>query len=152
MLQNIDISQFLVANSIKTEEELMAKAQEQFAEGKEDLKKFILSKSPKDLQDLATTTREMEEAATNIRRKQKQQTKIIRETLEKECVEECCGRWYRCSLEVLQRNSLEPVAFTVAMREPLTKGRAKFSSILIAEPANRGKTFFLSPSQKYLIL
>ena len=59
MLQNIDISQFLVANSIKTEEELMAKAQEQFAEGKEDLKKFILSKSPKDLQDLVTTAWEM---------------------------------------------------------------------------------------------
>ena len=66
MSQNIDISQFLVANSIKTEEALMAKAQEQFAEGKEDLKRFILSKSLKDVQDLATTAWEMEEAkATN---------------------------------------------------------------------------------------
>ena len=52
-LQNIDISEFLVA--IKTEEELMVKTQERFAEEKKDLKKFILSKSPKALQDLVTT-------------------------------------------------------------------------------------------------
>ena len=59
-MQNIDISEFLVANNIKTEEELMTKAQEQFAEGKKDLKKFILSKSPKALQDLITTTWKIE--------------------------------------------------------------------------------------------
>ena len=55
-LQNIDISEILVANNIKTEEDLMAKAQEQFAEGKKGLKKFVLGKSPKALQDLITTT------------------------------------------------------------------------------------------------
>ena len=42
MLDNFAISEFLVANSIKTEEELMAKAHENFAEGKKDLKKVIL--------------------------------------------------------------------------------------------------------------
>ena len=70
-LQNIDIYEFLVANNIRTEEELMAKAQEQFFEGNEDLKKFILGKSPKVLQDLVTTTWKMEEAATNTWRQQK---------------------------------------------------------------------------------
>ena len=69
-LQNIDICEFLVANNIRTEEELMAKAQ-QFFEGNEDLKKFILGKSPKVLQDLVTTAWKMEEAATNTRRQQK---------------------------------------------------------------------------------
>ena len=58
-LDNIDISTFLVDNNIKTEEELMAKAQEQYAEGKKDLKKFILGKSPKALQDLIATTWKM---------------------------------------------------------------------------------------------
>ena len=70
-LQNIDICEFLVANNIWTEEELMAKAQEQFFEGNKDLKKFILGKSPKVLQDLVTTTWKMEEAATSTRRHQK---------------------------------------------------------------------------------
>ena len=91
-----------MANNIKTEEELMTKAQEQFAEGKKDLKKFILGKSPKALQDLITTTWKMEKAATNIQRQQKHRMEIIRETLQKKCVEECSGNWYRCALEVLQ--------------------------------------------------
>ena len=65
-LENIDISEFLVANNIKTEKELMAKAQEQFVEGNKDLKIFIIGKSPKALQDLITTTWKMEKAATNI--------------------------------------------------------------------------------------
>ena len=80
-LQNIDISEFLVANNNK---------------------KFILRKSPKALQDLITTTWKMEKAATNIQRQQKHRMEIIRETLQKECVEECSGNWYRCALEVLQ--------------------------------------------------
>ena len=44
----------------------------------------------------------MEKAATSIQRLQKHQLEIIRETLEKESVEECSGSWYRCALEVLQ--------------------------------------------------
>ena len=137
-----------MANNIKTEEELMTKAQEQFAEGKKDLKKFILGKSPKALQDLITTTWKMEKAATNIQRQQKHRMDIIRETLQKECVEECSGNWYRCALEVLQGNNVESVAFAAAMRELLTKGRGKFRNILIVGPANCGKTFLLSPLQK----
>ena len=79
----------------------MAKVQEQFAEGQEDLKNLILGKSPKALQDV-TTTWKMEKAATSIQRLQKHQLKIIREALEKESVEECSGSWYRCALEVLR--------------------------------------------------
>ena len=45
-------STWFIANNVKTEEELMVKAQKQFAEGKKDLKKFIISKSLKSLQDL----------------------------------------------------------------------------------------------------
>lgn len=51
-LQNINISELIVANNMKTEEELMVKAQQQFADGKNDLKKFILSKSLKSQYDL----------------------------------------------------------------------------------------------------
>ena len=113
-MQNIDISEFLVANNIKTEEELLTQAQEQFAKGKKDLKKFILSKSPKPQQDLVTTTWRIKEVVTNIRRQKKHGMEIIGKTLEKERVEECCGNWYRCVIEVLQGNNMERVAFAVA--------------------------------------
>ena len=43
---------------------------------------------------------------------------------------------------------MESVAFAVTMRELLTKGRGKFRNILVVGPANCGKTFLLSPSQK----
>ena len=137
-----------MANNIKTEEELMAKAQEQFAEGKKDLRHFILGKPPKPLQDLITTTWKMEKTATNTKRQQKQRMKIIRETLQQECVEECFVNWCRRALEVLQWGNVESVAFASAMRELLTKGRGKFRNILIVKPANCGKTFLLSPLQK----
>ena len=113
-MQNIDISEFLVANNIKTEEELLTQAQEQFAKGKKDLKTFILSKSPKPQQDLVTTTWRIKEVVTNIRRQKKHGMEIIGKTLEKERVEECCGNWYRCVIEVLQGNNMERVAFAVA--------------------------------------
>ena len=101
------MSEFFVANNIKTEEELMAKAQEQFAEGKKNLQKIILSKSLKALQDLITTTWKMEKAATNIQRQQQDRMEIIQETLQKDCIEECSGNCYRYTPEVIQGNSVE---------------------------------------------
>lgn len=53
-MHGIDISGFLIANNMKTEEELMVKTQQYFAEGKKDLKRLILIKSLKSLQDLTT--------------------------------------------------------------------------------------------------
>ena len=137
-----------MANNIKTEEQLIAKAQEQLPDWKKDLKKFILGKSLKVLKDLVTTTWKLEKAATNIQRQQKQLMEIIHKTLQKECVEECSGNWYSCVHEVLQGNNVESVAFAAAMRELLTKWRGKFRNILIVAPANCGKTFLLSSLQK----
>ena len=64
---------------------------------------------------------------------------IIREILQTECVEECSGNWYCCSVEVLKGNNVEEVAFAAAMRELLTEGRDKFRNILIIELVNCGK-------------
>ena len=43
---------------------------------------------------------------------------------------------------------MESVAFAGTMGDLRTKGREKFSIILIVRPANCGKTFLLSPLQK----
>ena len=83
-MQNIDISEFLVADNIKTEEELMAKVQEQFAKGKKDLKKYIPRKSPKGLQDFFTGIRKMKKVASNTQKQEKRRMQIICESLKKE--------------------------------------------------------------------
>ena len=100
------------------------------------------------MQDLLTTTWKMEKAASKIKREKKKRMDIIREKKDSECIEECSGNWFRCALEVLYSNNVEPVAFAIAMRELLTKGRGKFRNILIIGPANCGKTFLLSPLQQ----
>ena len=43
---------------------------------------------------------------------------------------------------------MEPVVFSVAMREVLSKGRGKFWNTLIVRPANCGKAYLLPPLQK----
>lgn len=144
-LDIIDISTFIVENNIETDEQLMAKAQEQFAEGKKDLKKFVLNKSPKALQELIETTWKLEKAASNIQRQQKPRMQIICETLDKDCIDGCDGRWLRCAIEVLQLNNVEPLEFAEAMKQLLTKGRGKNRNIFIIGPANCAKTFLLSP-------
>jgi len=147
-ITNLDISEFLVAKNINTVDELLAKAHQQSAEGKKDLKKFVLGKSPKALQDLISTTWRMEKAVGKLQREKKERMTIVRDHREKECDTECFGTWYPCALEVLRANDIEPVAFAVAMRELLTKGRGKFRNILITGPANCGKTFMLLPMQQ----
>ena len=52
------------------------------------------------------------------------------------------------ALEVLQGNNVEPVIFSVTMREVLSKGRDKFWNTLIVRPANCGKEYLLPPLQK----
>ena len=85
---------------------------------------------------------------TNIQRQQKHRMEIIRETLQKDCVEKCSGNWYRCALEIFQGNNVESVAFAAAMRELITQRRWKFRNILIVETVNCCKTFSLSPLRK----
>ena len=52
-----------------------------------------------------------------------------------------CNVIHHCALEVLQGNTVELFTFAAAMRKLLTKGRGKFSYILIVRPVNCGNTF-----------
>ena len=55
-------------NKIKTDTELLAKAFEQKEAGKKDLANFLISRSPKSLQDLIVTTWKMQDAVAQVQR------------------------------------------------------------------------------------
>ena len=144
-LSNLDVSEYLVANTIKSETELFAHAKQQKEAGKKELANFVMSRSAKALQDIITQTWRMNNATENIDRNNKTRLELLRQFANGECVEDCNGIWLECSIEVLTNNRINPVVFSAAMRDLLEKGRGKFRNIMIVGPANCAKTFILAP-------
>ena len=145
-LSNLEVSEILLQNDIKREVELLALENEQKAEGKKDLAKYVPGKSEKGLQELIATAWKMNEAMSAIQRESRSRTETIRNQAKNgNCVEGCAGEWLTCANEVLKQNNIHPYVFAAALRDPLVKGRGKFCNIIIVGPANWGKTFLLSP-------
>ena len=130
-LSNLDVSEFLVANGIKCEVKLFAKASEQKDAGKKDLANFLLSRSPKSLQDLIATTWKTQSTKQQIQRNSKPRMEVIRKHASEECVSGCEGDWLECAQEVLRNNAVHPIVFTVVMNELLSKGRGKFRNMIV---------------------
>ena len=146
-LSNLDVSEFLVKNNIKTEEELMSKAKEQLKCGKKDLANFVYNRSEKSRLELIKTAWKMEAATASIARGNKNRMELIREASSQECVDKCEGRWLELALETLRNNRVHFIVFATAMRNLLVKGRGKHRNILIVGPAECAKTFLFSPLQ-----
>jgi hypothetical protein len=62
----LDVSKFLVKNNIRTETNLFIIATEQQEAGKEALYNFLVSRSPKSLQDLIVTTWKIQDAKASL--------------------------------------------------------------------------------------
>ena len=65
-LSNLDVSEFMVENNIKSETGLFTIADEQKKAGKKDLAKFVLSCPVKALSDLLENTWKMESASKKV--------------------------------------------------------------------------------------
>ena len=71
---------------------------------------------------------------------------IIKDYVEnKPCNDDCGGKWYNLAREILRNNNINPYVYADALRQTFINGRGKKLNILIAGPANCGKTFILSP-------
>ena len=147
-LSNLDVSEFMLAQNIKTQTGLFAIADEQKKEGKKDLANYVLSRSTKSINDLIENTWKMESASKRMRRSTISRMQLIRERKEEDCVESCNGLWLECALEVLTQNKINPPYFSGALRELFNKGRGKHRNIMITGPANCAKTFLFRPLDK----
>ena len=148
-LSNLEVSELVLKKGIKREVELLALANEQKTEGKNDLAEFVLGRSEKSLKELISCTWKMQNASNTLQREKMHRMTLVRQSLaEIQCVEGCGGNWLKCALEVLRQNHVHPYVFAAAVRELLEKRRGKFRNIMIVGPANCGKTFLLAPISK----
>ena len=96
-LTPLDVSKIILNKNIRTENELLALAQEQREQGKTDLVAFILNRSPKTLADILTTTWQMKGAGEKISRSKKTHIDLLQEASNSDCVTGCNGDWLQCA-------------------------------------------------------
>ena len=146
-LSNLDVSDFIVQNKVKTQKQLLATTNIQKEEGKRDLASFVFSCTSKSLHELISQTWKMQNAQITLEQQTKCWLDIIQEVSLGSCAEGCNGSWLKYAEEVLANNKLHLVVFGTAVRELLTLKRGKYRNIIIVGPSNCGKTFLLKPQE-----
>ena len=141
-LCNLDVSNVIVKNKLRSRIDLLAFAKSAFDKGDKGLYAFVLNRGDKKVNDLHLVW-EMETAKKKQERAAQTRLEILREQLTTMCI--CNGQWLECALEILQRNGIERVLFADAIVALLALGRGKGRNIYITGPANCGKTFILDP-------
>ena len=144
-LTNKTVSDIISHKNIKNKTELYALPQTQKNEGKDDLFTFLINKTSKKIEELICTTWEIANSLSEMKRSRKSCLEILRDCLQKGCVQNCNNIWYLSALQTLQQNDISVEEFRSAEKELLHKGCGKFRKILIVGPANCGKTFLLKP-------
>ena len=142
-LFNLDVSDFIVQNNIKTQTQLLATANIQKEEGKKNLASFVFSRTSKSLDELTSQTWKMQNSQITLQRQRKFRMDIIHKLSLGSCTEKCNSSWLKYAEEVLTNNKLHPVVFGTALRELLTLGRGKYQNTIIVGPSSCGKTFLL---------
>ena len=109
--------------------ELLALANEQKNEGKNNLAEFVLCRSEKSLKELICCPWKMHNASSDL-----QQEKMPRMTLVKcsfegiQCVAGCGGSWLKSALEVLRQNNVHPLYLLEQLGSCWGKGMANFAT------------------------
>ena len=137
-VSNLDLSEFIVENGIRSTDELLAAAKQRQQEGNKDLANFLIGRCVKKLRELVDNTWAMETSRERLARANMSRMEIVQEAADGDCVEGCQGEWYNCAFEMLTNNGINPVTFAAALRSLLQKGRGKCLNIMIVGPANCG--------------
>ena len=114
-LSNLDVSEFMVENNIKSETGLFTIADEQKKAGKKDLAKFVLSRPVKALTDLLENTWKMESASIKVFCSKQTPAEVIREHSHGRCADFCSREWLNCASQVLQENNIYLPYFSTAV-------------------------------------
>lgn len=144
-LSAFELSEIIIQKGIKTRTELLAFANAQKIEGKQDIAEFIVNRGPRVVCEVLNTAWEMTTAQEKLNRSKKSRLELLQDAAEGECVLGCEGQWQACARELLEQNGICKDAFTNAIKDLLENGRSKFRNLMICGPANSGKTFILNP-------
>ena len=151
-LTNVDVSNLMVRQGIKTEDELLSLAWGRAQDGEPDLQSFVLNETPNALADLIETTWRKQGASRRLERSRKTRMQVISETLNFDCVETCGEKhWLKCAKKILRNNKINQYFFAYAMRNALIKGRQKITTFRLLEPPIAESPFLLDPLELILM-
>ena len=134
----MEVSEFIVENSIRNKTQLLAQANLQKEAGKKDLANFLLARSSKHISDLLENTWEMESASEELMKHDQPRMEVVSNHAMRSCTEQCDGVWFRLAKELLENNNINVKVFSCALRELFQYGRGKYRNIFIVGPANCG--------------
>ena len=144
-LNNLEVSDYLIANNIISVPELFAKAESRKEEGECDLAMFLFSRTQKALDELISKAWLLKNASSSLALEKTTRLEKVRAAAAQNCIEGCNSLWIKCALEVLAPNGIEPTIFASYIYELLTLGRGKFRNLMIYGLSNCAKTFILKP-------
>ena len=108
-LTNVDVSNIMVRQGIKTEDELLSLAWAHAQDSKPDLKSFVLNKARA---DLIETTWRMQGSSRRLEWSRKTRMQVISKTLNSDCVETCREKhWLKCAKKILRNNKINQYFF-----------------------------------------
>lgn len=105
--------------------DLHALAKEQKDEGNTDLTQFIVSRTPRVLDDRIKSSWEIENSQEKLARARKTRFQLVEEAYQSDCVDGCHGQWLACAEEILNANGLQVQHFSNAVKNLLVRGRGK---------------------------
>lgn len=148
-LSNMEASELVIAEKVKSYDELLALAETRKQAGQNDLAEFMFSRNERNLHELVTKTWAMQSAKSRLERQQLSRMDILHSFFEQSaCGEPCDGKWLKCAKEVLELNNIPINDFTTSITTLLEEGRGKHKNILLVGPRDCAKTFLLKPLQE----
>lgn len=148
------VSDIIIKNDIKNQQDFALVAKQQAKEGKLDLQRWVLSHSQRYRQEVINTAWLLENAEDTMERKRKTRLEILKDASMRECRVDnenglkCEGSWLKAALEVLHYNNIEKEHFSQLVKNALQFGRGKGNNIMLIGPTNCAKSFMLAPLQQ----
>jgi len=142
-LTNLEVSDFIINNRIRSKTELYAMAQTRKQQGECDLAIFLFSRPEKTICELIEKSWLLNSASADMLSENTSRMEKIEDAARGNCEENCT--WLDSALEVLHFNHYEPVTFAGYLHDLLKNGRGKWRNMMIVGRSNCAKTFILKP-------
>ena len=143
-LTNLEVSEFIFKNNIKSTTALYAAAEQRKNDGDPYLYGYLCNRRLAQSDELIQKTWKFKNAASELSRAKRLRLDVMKDFLEAEHSNPDC-EWFRRALEVLEFNKITPEAFGGYLKDLLENGRAKFRNMLIIGRSNCAKSFLFQP-------
>jgi hypothetical protein len=140
-----DVGEYCIRKDIHSITELMADAEIRKGDGDSTLSSFIYRTSLKKISELIDKAWMMQKSVSKLQSLRTPRMERLRQVLEEPCLPGCDELWFRCAVDVLQRNNINQNEYASALCNLLQNGRGKDRNLLLVGPTGSAKSFLLMP-------